>query len=305
VKTPKKAVLKYFEPVEIGNILRDDLSDENLGIDSGYFSRTPQKKRRFLNSYSESDMLAIVDRVGLSGHLRARGFARPIIELYVDDEQIHYFRLYDGVKTPENILIDLRITESRFLPDKRFFEEGRELSTLDMVVIEWLSMQDPRGGFTDDRPQLPGQMKPGLGALRYLIKMMYIVAEGVTKDGFLDVPDHMHGAVMYSRNFKFFDPAHEAVLRAILRDLRKYSLTDLSWGMITNTVIDTSTGKPQVYDPSEQIFPVSKRLRDYFKSKLYARRFDEVYKKKKYILDYERMESIRRDMLLRKKTEDL
>jgi len=305
VKTLKKAVLKYFEPVEIGNILRDDLSDENLGIDSGYFSRTPQKKRRFLNSYSESDMLAIVDRVGLSGHLRAMGFARPIIELNVDDEQIHYFRLYDGEKTPESMLIDLRITESRFLPDKRFFEEGRELSTLDMVLIEWLSMQDPRGGFTDDRPQLPGQMKPGLGALRYLIKMMYIVADGVTKDGFLDVPDHMHGAVMYSRNFKFFDPAHEAVLRAILRDLRKYSLTDLSWGMITNTVIDTSTGKPQVYDPSEQIFPVSKRLRDYFKSKLYARRFDEVYKKKKYILDYERMESMRRDMLLRKKTEDL
>lgn len=305
MKTPKKAVLKYFEPVEIGNILRDDLSDENLGIDGGYFSRTPQKKRRFLNSYSESDMLAIVDRAGLSDHLRARGFARPIIELSVDDEQIHYFRLYDVEKTPENILIDLRLTESRFLPEKRFFEDGRDLSTLDMVVIEWLSMQDPRGRFSSDRPQLPGQTKPGLGALRYLIKMMYIVAEGVTKDGFLDVPDHMHGAVMYSRNFKFFDPAHEAVLRAILRDLRKYSLTDLSWGMITNTVIDKSTGKPQVYDPSEQIFPVSKRLQDYFKSKLYARRFDEVYRKKKYRLDYERMESIRREILLRKRTEDL
>jgi hypothetical protein len=305
VKTPKKAALKYFEPVEIGNILRDELSGENLGIDSGYFSRTPQKKRRFLNSYTVSDMLAIVDRVGLSEHLRARGFARPIIELNVDDEQIHYFRLYDGDTTPENILIDLRITESRFLPDKRFFEDGRDLSTLDMVVIEWLSMQDPRGGFSSDRPQLPGQMKPGLGALRYMIKMMYIVAEGVTKDGFLDVPDHMHGAVMYSKNFKFFDPAHEAVLRAILRDLRKYSLTDLSWGMITNTVIDTSTGKPQVYDPSEQIFPVSKRLRDYFKSKLYVKRFDEVYKKKKYRLDYERMVSMRRDLLLRKKTEEL
>ncbi len=305
MKTPKKAVLKYFEPVEIGNIFRDDLSDANLGINTGFFSRTAANGRCFLNTYSPRDMLAIVERVGLSDHLKARGFEMPIVDLDVNEEQIHHFRLYNGKKSPESLLIDLRLSESRFIPDSRFFESGNELSTLDMVVIEWLSMQNPRCGFSDNRPQLPGQMKPGLGALQYLMKMMYIVAEGVTKDGFLDVPDHMHGAVMYSKNFKFFDPAHEAVLRAILRDLKRYSLPDLSWGMITNTVIDKSTRKPQVYDPSEQIFPVSKRLHDYFKSKLYTKRFKEVYKKKEYALDYEKMVAIRREMLLKKNPADL
>lgn len=305
MKTPKKAVLKYFEPVEIGNIFRDDLSDANLGIDSGNFSRASANGRRFLNTYSSRDMLAIVERVGLSDHLRERGFGIPIIDLDVNEEQIHHFRLYDGKKSPESLLIDLRLSESRFIPDGRFFEAGYELSTLDMVVIEWLSMQNPRGGFSDNRPQLPGQMKPGLGALKYLMKMMYIVAEGVTKDGFLDVPDHMHGAVMYSKNFKFFDPSHEAVLRAILRDLRKYPLPDISWGMITNTVIDKGTGRSQAYDPSEQIFPVSKRLHDYFKSKLYMKRFKEVYRKKKYALDYEKMAGLRREMLLKRNPADL
>jgi hypothetical protein len=271
----------------------------------GYFARMPRKDRLYLNMYNEAQLLDIMKEAGLLAHLKTRGFNDLVIDIDQDETLIHYLRVYFEQKAAENLLIDVRLSDSRFVPDKSFFEEGQNLVTLDMIVIEWLSIQDPRATFSSDRPQLPGQSKPGLGCLQYLMKMMYIVAEGVIKDGFMDVPEHMHGAVMYSKNFKFFNPAHEGVLRAILRDAKGRSLGDISWGMITGTIIDTVTGQPQVYDPSEQIFPVSKRIKKYFDSKRYVKRFNEIYKKKKYSFDYEKMVRIREEITRKKKTEDL
>ncbi|HSV97059.1 MAG TPA: hypothetical protein VLM75_09010 [Spirochaetota bacterium] len=271
----------------------------------GYFARKPRKERLFLNMYNEAQLLDIMKGVGLVAHLKTRGFNELVIDINQDETLIHYLRVYFERKAAENLLIDVRLSDSRFVPDKSFFDEGQSLATLDMIVIEWLSIQDPRAVFSGDRPQLPGQSKPGLGCLQYLMKMMYIVAEGVIKDGFMDVPDHMHGAVMYSKKFKFFNPAHEGILRAILRDAKGHSLRDISWGMLTGTIIDTRTGQPQVYDPSEQIYPVSKRIIKYFVSKRYVKRFNEVYTKKKYSFDYEKMVRLREEIIKTKKTEEL
>jgi hypothetical protein len=71
--------------------------------------------------------------------------------------------------------------------------------------------------------------------------------------------------------------------------------------MITGTIIDVKTGQPQVYDPSEQIYPVSRRLKKYFASKRYMQKFNEVYKKKKYFFDYERMVRMREEIMKTKK----
>ncbi len=304
-KNPKKALLKYFQPIDIRDVLRDDMTSMDIDESFGYFARMPRKERLFLNTYNETKLLDIMKETGLVAHLKSRGFNDLIIDVDQDETLIHYLRVYYNEKAAENLLIDVRLSDSRFVPDKSFFEEGQNLVTLDMIVIEWLSIQDPRAKFSTDRPQLPGQSKPGLGCLQYLMKMMYVVAEGVIKDGFMDVPDHMHGAVMYSKNFKFFNPAHEGVLRAILRDAKGYSLADISWGMITGTILDVKTGQPQVYDPSEQIYPVSKRLKKYFSSKRYEKRFNEVYKKKKYSFDYEKMVRLREEIIKTKRTEDL
>ncbi len=287
------------------NLLKEDFSAMDIGESFGYLARLPKKEKLFLSMYAAEDLLSIMKKVGLYDHLRAKGFQDIKLEIDMDSESINYLKIYCDEKLPENQLLDLRLSESRYVPDKKFFEDKSSIVTYDMVMIEWLSLQNPRGTFSSERPQLPGQDKPGLGGLSYLMQMMYIVAEGVVKDGFLDVPDHMHGAVMYSRNFKFFNPAHEAILRAVLRDLKGYSLADLSWGMLTGTIIDKNTGQAQVYDPSEQIFPVSRRIKEYFNSKRYLRRFKEVYKTKKYVFDYDQMLVLREKLLREKDPADL
>ena len=110
---------------------------------------------------------------------------------------------------------------------------------------------------------------------------------------------------MYSKKFRFFDPIHEGIIRAVGRDLRKYSLSDISWGAITETIIDLDTGKPAIYDPCEQIHYVSARMKKYFDSKLYRTVLLKYYEKKKYRFDYEEMLKRREKILQTKKIEDL
>lgn len=302
----KQSVLKYFEPVEMDNLISESLFDSEQDLDNSFGQSALGKKSNALlfNRFSPDDFLQMMKKVGLVEHLTSLGFKNLQLEIHRDDAQINYLKVYNQFIDPGQLLIDLRVSESKFVPDQRFFEEGTAAVILDMVIIEWLSAQHPSQSFDPDKPQLPGQTNPGLGCLGHMTDLMYLVGTKLLIDGFIDVPDHFHGAVMYSRKLKFFNPAHEAILRAILRDLKQYSLYDLSWAMITKTIIDRSTGQPQLYDPSEQIFPVSKYMTSYFSTKKYQHKFNRVYQSKKYDLDYDTMVKRRKELLLQKSIEE-
>jgi len=75
--------------------------------------------------------------------------------------------------------------------------------------------------------------------------------------------------------------------------------------MLTKSIIDRSTGRPENYVPSEQLFPISDHLRRYFCSKLYRESFLQAYSSKKYYLDYEAMLERKNKLLQNKKIEDL
>jgi hypothetical protein len=263
-----------------------------------------KKEKLFLRNFSTDDLYAIMERVNLVAHLKARGFDDLRLGIDVDDSCVHYLKIYHKNIDPDSILLDLRLSESRFVPDKKFFDDQAQ-HVYDMIVIEWLSAQNPFHKFNGDKPQLPGQKRPGLGILNYCFEMMYIVAREVIRDGFLDIPDHMHGAIMYSRKFKFFDPTHEGILRAIMRDLSKYSLADISWGIITKTIIEEYKNQPQAYAPSEQVFYVSDRMRDYFHSKKYLSVYNKYYRRKHYRFEYEEMLKRRQVIMESKSIADL
>jgi hypothetical protein len=296
----KNRFFKSFEPVNLGKEISFNLNGAFSQINSSVAGKL------FLNRFSVSDLFEIFEEVGILPHLEALGFHDFSLTTDVDESRVQYLKLYTGEKLPNNILFDLRLSESKFIPDKKFFNDNTTIIPYDMVVIEWLSAQNPMNEkFTGGKPQLPGQKKPGLGILKFCFEMMKIVGHEVTRDGFLDIPDHMHGAVMYSKNFQFFDPVHEAIFRAILRDLRDYSLSDVSWGMITGTIIEKYKNAPQVYDPSEQIFPVSSRMNDYFESRNYKSVFNKYYRLKKYRFEFNEMLKIREDILKKKSMVDV
>lgn len=291
----KKPLSRYFKPFEID--METNESYEDISESFGYFAYSRRGEVRFLNRYSTITIMEIMKRIGLIDHLRSIGFSRIIPVLEKDEALVHYLKIYHEEILPDNLLIDLRLSERRFIPDEAFFEKGKILSTLDMIVIEWLTLQNPFVPFDADKPQLPGQKTPGLGALQYMMDMMYVVGRDIIRDGFLDIPEHIHGAIMYSTKFIFFNPLHEAILRAILRDLSDYSLIDISWGILTSSIIDTATGKSIEYVPSEQIFALSSRLQDYFNSKKYRKRFQESFKKMRLTLDSKQLHEKRNEIL--------
>lgn len=291
--------LKSFKKADVFN------SDVDLNSIDWTLQSITDSKKLFLGRFSENDMKNMIQSIGLLKHLESMGFSVIQIDIDRDENYINYFKLYWKDKTPENKLLDFRVSENTFIPHERFFEEGFEIETYNLILIEWLSAQNPLAVFDKNRPQLPGQSNPGLGILKYCFQLLYNVSSQVFKDGFLDIPNHMHCAIMYAQKFKFFDPVQEAILRAVMRDLKNYSLADISWGVITETIIDLHKNKPAVYDPVEQVHYVSNRMRNYFESKKYVTTFNKYYHKKRYCFNYEEMVRKREEILLTRKIEDL
>jgi hypothetical protein len=124
-------------------------------------------------------------------------------------------------------------------------------------------------------------------------------------DAFTITGDHFHLAAMYSRYFRFIDPEKEAVLRAILRDLKGYSIGDISWGFITGTVEDKMKMKKAMFEPGEQMYPVTDNIRTYFSSKIYEASVEKAMGARRYSLDYNRLDSARKLLLKTEKIEEL
>ncbi len=264
----------------------------------------PKKEKMFLGHFDAGMVHSLIAQINLAAGLESLGFGDLKIAIKVDENEINYLDLYQKKADPDSLLLELRLSQSRYSPDPRFFDEGFSMS-YDMIVIEWLSAQDPVHDFSAERPQLPGQIRPGLGILAKCFEMMQIMAREVRTEGFLDVPDHIHGAIMYAKKFKFFDPAHEGVLRALIRDLKGYSLSDISWGILTQTIIEKYSNQPQPYDPSEQVFYLSDRLRSYFHSSRYNKIYKKYFTRKHFRFEYEEMLEKKKKILESKKIEDL
>lgn len=304
MKLPGK-VLKYFKPATSDRLYQPIIaSGDDMEESFGYFALQKSSDALLLNRFNADTVLLMMERVGLVDHLNALGFNGLQVEIKRDEAQINHLKVYHEMMEPENLLINLRLSRSRLVPEERFFEK-KMIPVLDMVMIEWLSAEDPRGEFSEKRPQLPGQLKPGLGSLSYLMDLIYIAGKILLVDGFLDVPNYFHGAVMYSRKFKFFDPVQEAELKAILRDLEARSLDELSWGMLTGSITESITGRPCLYTPSEQVFPISSSLEKYFSSEKYRQVFNETYRSRQYHLDYEAMLQRKEKLLEEKRIEEL
>lgn len=299
----KNKLSKYLQPMDFSSSVEKEFGAIDFG--GAVLDQSRKREKLFLRNFTADALLGIMGKVKLLEHLERLGITDVRVTVDVDEYYIHYMKVYFRDIDPEMLLLDLRLSESRFIPDRSFFE-NEAYNAYDMIVIEWLSAQNPlHRAFDREKPQLPGQRKPGLGILNYCFEMMYVVAREIIKDGFLDIPDHMHGAIMYSRKFKFFNPVHEGILRAMMRDLGRYSLADISWGIITQTIIEEYKNQPQQYAPSEQIFYVSDRMRDYFRSKKYLSVYNKYYRRKRFRFEYEEMLKRREEILRSKRIDEL
>ncbi len=267
-----------------------DFSPERFECTMASFSGTGVCQDLFLNRYEERELLDMIEAVGLAGFLRQEGFTKPLIRIDRDPNNIHYLRLYHDRADPDRLLMDLRLSQILYTPGTKSARAIAPGGRFNVLAIEWISLQNPRRKFTAGRPRLPGQDRPGLGAVRFLGPLMEAMARDLLADAVLDVPEHFHAAVMYSKYFTCMDPAREGMIKGVLRDLGSHPLALLSWAFTDGAILDAATGQAVPFEPSEQILPITEKLIDHFASRDYRGRVEEEMNGKKYILEFDRME---------------
>ena len=221
-------------------------------------------ENRLFGRYDPGELRERLDASGLLAGLSERGYPDPVLRLSCADPSDQRICLYAGEETRDRLLMEARLQLAPFHP-RRPIGPFAEESSFRMLVIHWLVLSSPDGKFTVDRPRLPGQERPGLGLLDQTIELLKAFSRELSIDGVLDVPDHFHTALFYSRAFRYLDPEAEGRFQAIARDLSGVPLALASEAILEGCLVDRGTGAPMPWPVAEQVMaargPLSRFLR--------------------------------------------
>jgi len=223
------------------------------------------RSARYLDRFTLPALCAEMDKAGVLRALRTRGYD-PRVRVDVEEGE---HRLLVSSSAGE-VLIDLRMREeARPATQRGLFARGVEV--LSVLVVEWLSLQDPRAVFTRERPRLPGQTHPGLGLGRQLYGRVLGWAAAWGKDGLVNVPAFFHNAKFYAPPFAFLDAAEEGRFEALCRDLADRPVAEASAALEEGRVVEAATGEPVTWSAGDMLAALSPPVREYLASPDYAR----------------------------------
>ena len=262
------------------------LEEKALPLDfGGLFSREEEDRSSpfFLGYYSPAGIKYALEKYGVFDELRKMGFDHFKLSIDTKDPYRQRLAIYYQRKDPDHLLGELVLKRKHITVYTRFpsLIHGR---TYETIAVEWLCMQNPLAQFTRERPRLPGQKYPGLGMGEMVLELLVIMCGRLRTAGLLNVPEYFHNAQMYSLQFIYLDPLLEGKRRAIARDLLpKYHLATVSWAIDQKCVLEN--GKPFEWFVGEQIIPLDRQLKEYFRSKEYKSFLKQTMNEYSYTLD--------------------
>lgn len=263
---------------------REGLSPSESEILFELEGRNPEN--RLFGRYGPEDVMTRLDRSGILEGLGRRGYRDPTLVLSCEEPSDQRILLYAGKTTRDRLLLEARLHLCLFRPRRALGPLTPE-SAFRMLIIHWLVLSDPDRPFTIDRPRLPGQQRPGLGLLSPCLLLLRDMARELVLDGVLDVPDHFHTALFYSRRLHFLEPEAEGSLLAIARDLKNVPLALASEAIREGCLVDRDTGQIVPWRPSEQVMAVRGPLRAWFRSRQYAQARDRVCEGLRVAIDWD------------------
>lgn len=212
---------------------------------------------RFIDTYSMAGLRRALHDYGLDEQLRARGLGDVQLRISGDDPFHHRLEALLPEGSPggegDRHVMDLRLRlASVALPGVAEHAQ--------VVMVDWLLMQNPRRSFTTNRPRLPGQRHPGTGLGRELSQLLILMCRRLGSDGLVTVPERFHLAELYrAGGWRAPDPAAERTLDSVLVSTPGLSLPVRAWAMERGYVTDDD-GERVTYAPHEVVLPVSARL---------------------------------------------
>ena len=233
-------------------------------------------ENRLFGRFDAAEIRERLAAAGLLSGMAERGYPDPSLSLACADPADQRICLFAGGETSrDRLLFEARMQLAPFHP-RHPIGPFTEESSFRMLVIHWLILSNPDASFTVDRPRLPGQERPGLGLLDEALSLLSSFSRELAVDGVLDVPDHFHTALFYSRAFRYLDPAAEGRFQAIARDLAGVPLALASDAIREGCLVDRSTGVPMEWPVAEQVMAVRGALRRYLRSPSYREARDRA-----------------------------
>ncbi|GIX41388.1 MAG: hypothetical protein KatS3mg129_1121 [Leptospiraceae bacterium] len=216
-------------------------------------------KTYIFGKYSEQEIYELMDWSGVFEKIRRKGYEDFNLELqYLSEMDQRIF-----VKWQEEVLIHIRLKLSHF----RFrFTPGAPSRKL--LYIDWLMTRDPKRKDQLKKPLFQGQDAPGLGIFNEVADFVFNLALGLGVKGAFNIPEYFHDAVLFHRQFRFYDPQREAFFRALIRDLRKYGARAISEAFSENRIYDQDNQVVQ-WIPGEMISLIDPDFSDFVWNKDY------------------------------------
>jgi acetoin utilization deacetylase AcuC-like enzyme len=167
---------------------------------------------RLLGYYTAEGIEYGLHRYGILGHLRRLGFDdfRVVIGRDSSGDRV---RLFGKDAQGEQALVDCVLD--------RQIVAGRSV-----LFVNWLTLQNPSGRFSDKRARLPGQAAPGLGLAREAGEVLAQVARRLGLAGFAFTPAWYHTAFAARRSMRFVSPDVQGRFEALMEALSDLPLSE-------------------------------------------------------------------------------
>lgn len=208
----------------------------------------PTASPLLLGRYSRRDLEEGLERFGILGQARARGYREPTVEILPSSGFGPTIRLF-GEPERTFLLMELRLDLDRTsIPDA------------ELLKVEWLLLQDPRASFHPGYRPLPGQAHPGLGSLVDVVAWLVTLCRDAELDGLSFRSSHWHMAALARRRLRFPDPDDGRRFRVIQEATRGMSLSAATRAVDEARVVDRRTGRPVPWAEVLMVVPVAADL---------------------------------------------
>jgi hypothetical protein len=220
----------------------------------------------YLGLYDEATATRALEELGVLESIRRRVGADVRIRLDPAEGLLRVYRT-DRPEGPAALLVEVKARVEHTAP-----EALRPLGFPcgDMLVIDWILLQDPGRAFPPGRSALPGQSFPGLGVSPGVVVAILRAAARLGVEAVIGVPMYYHAAVLYHRVFAYVDPVEEGRFLALERDLAGRPLAERARLVEEGRVRDATFDEPFAWKGREMAIPIGAASRAYFAAPRYA-----------------------------------
>lgn len=259
-------IFKHMSSLEFNNSFDFTLDENDILAASGGIKH---HTNLFLGYYNPKTIDLYIRKYHVLEYLESLGLKDLEYVIDLSDSYEHKFCIYSKTYEDSRKVVEIVLRKKSLELEKTTLDTSL-LKSAEFLYVEWLLLQNPEKEFSVRRPRLPGQVYPGLKIGDHVMEILYNMATRIRTSGLANTPNYLHTAVLFSKEFRFVDPAAEAINQAVKGYLLKhYSLWTIAWAGYYKCIYHIKTEKPLEWTPSLMVVPIHDNVKKYFNTREY------------------------------------